>query len=187
MSTWKEWTRVTILIIIWSWTRFVESSYFSTTMSTGVVVERTRWAELRRWRCSRESLSGFRAKSGGWGVEKLWPIYGRRVCPLNGSDCHRHEIGSSDGKAWFRRGWTFWTWFLIYKFLDTDWYILLRKIKFTKGYFLSLNFFLKEIWKGIVSRFALSLSLFHVCTKFIRGEIIRKENKRKGKRKKRKA
>lgn len=184
MSTWKEWTRVTILIIIWSWTRFVESSYFSTTMSTGVVVERTRWAELRRWRCSRESLSGFRAKSGGWGVEKLWPIYGRRVCPLNGSDCHRHEIGSSDGKAWFRRGWTFWTWFLIYKFLDTDWYILLRKIKFTKGYFLSLNFFLKEIWKGIVSRFALSLSLFHVCTKFIRGEIIRKENKRKGKRKK---
>lgn len=35
--------------------------------------------------------AGFHAKTGGEGEgEKLWPIYGRRVCPLNGSGCHRH-------------------------------------------------------------------------------------------------
>lgn len=51
---------------------------------------------------------------------------------------------------------------------------------------LSLVEFLPErnMERDCVEICSFSLSLSHVCTKFIRGEIIRKENKRKGKRKK---
>lgn len=54
---------------------------------------------------------------------------------------------------------------------------------------LSLVEFLPErnMERDCVEICSFSLSLSHVCTKFIRGEIIRKENKRKGKRKKKKS
>lgn len=126
-------------------------SYFSIRVIgwRDVVVERTRWINYDdsdlSWKFER-----FPCKKWEEG-EKLWPIYGRRVCPLNGSDCHRHtrsvlRRGFDVVNVCFLRG----SW---YKFL-TDWYP--RRIKF-----LSLSSWIctKEIREEIASRFFSSFFL----------------------------